>query len=445
MTSLTEGKPSKVLWLFTLPLLASSIFQQLYNIADTIIVGQFVGEDALAAVGASFPITMIFMAIAMGCNIGCSVIISQLYGGRKTAQMKTAVSTSFIAFTVLSLALTGLGLLIASPLMRLLGTPEDIFADSIVYLNIYIAGMAFVFLYNIATGIFTALGDSKTPLLFLIISSVLNVGLDLLFVIVIKMGVAGAAWATVIAQGLASIGAIITLLVKLKHIKCAESVKKFSFVLLKKTAFIAVPSVLQQSFVSVGNLFVQGLVNACGSSVIAGYTAAIKLNTFTISSLTTLSSGLSSYCAQNIGAGKSERVPQGFFAGWLMSVVAVLPFFAAFFFFSPTMLKIFLDSDASVAALETGCRFLKLVSPFYFVIGIKIIADGVFRGAGAMKLFMLSTFSDLLLRVAFAFILSPSMGEMGIWTSWPIGWTASTLISAFCYFKGFWKPKHSLV
>ena len=168
---------------FTLLVIASAIFQQLYNIADTVIVGQFVGENALAAVGASYPITMIFMAIAMGCNIGCSVIISQLYGAKKLAQMKTSVSTSFIAFTVLSLLLTGLGLALATPLMRLLGTPENVFADSVTYLNIYIAGMAFVFLYNIATGIFTALGDSKTPLLFLIFSSVLNVGLDLLFVI----------------------------------------------------------------------------------------------------------------------------------------------------------------------------------------------------------------------------------------------------------------------
>ena len=229
MTSLTEGKPGKVLWLFTLPLLISSIFQQLYNIVDTIIVGQFVGEDALAAVGASYPITMIFMAIAFGCNIGCSVIISQLYGGGKTAQMKTAVSTSFIAFTVLSLLLTGLGLLIASPLMHLLDTPDNVFADSMTYLNIYLVGMAFVFLYNIATGIFTALGDSKTPLIFLIISSVLNVGLDLLFIAVFKWGVAGAAWATVIAQGIASIGAILTLLIKLRRIKCEENSKPFSW------------------------------------------------------------------------------------------------------------------------------------------------------------------------------------------------------------------------
>lgn len=444
MTSLTEGKPSKVLWLFTLPMLASAIFQQLYNIADTIIVGQFVGEDALAAVGASYPITMIFMAVAMGCNIGCSVIISQLYGGRKIGQMKTAVSTSFIAFTVLSLVLTGLGLALAVPLMRMLGTPENVFADSVVYLNIYIAGMAFVFLYNISTGIFTALGDSKTPLLFLIMSSVLNIGLDLLFVITFKMGVGGAAWATVIAQGIASVGSIITLLVKLKHIRTDEPSKKFSWSMLKKTSFIAVPSVLQQSFVSLGNLFIQGLVNSFGSSVMAGYTAAIKLNVFALTCLTTLSNGLSSYCAQNIGAGKTERLSKGFKSGIIISLCAAAPFFAAFFFFTPQMVRIFLDGDSS-QALATGCEFLKIVSPFYFVVCFKIMIDGMFRGAGAMKLFMVFTFADLLLRVVLSFILTPSMGATGIWTSWPIGWSIATVAEIFCYAKGWWKPKHALV
>ena len=296
----------------------------------------------------------------------------------------------------------------------------------------------------IATGIFTALGDSKTPLLFLIFSSILNVGLDLLFVITFKMGVAGAAWATVIAQGLASILAMITLFVKLFKIKTEEKYKKFSWSMLKKTSFIAVPSVLQQSFVSLGNLFIQGLVNSFGSSVMAGYTAAVKLNTFTLTVLTTLSNGLSSYCAQNIGAGKTERLPQGVKAGVVISLFTALPFFVAFFFFPSQMTMIFLDS-ASEQALATGCEFLRMVAPFYFVICLKIMADGVFRGAGAMKIFMFSTFSDLLLRVVLAYILSPSMGATGIWTSWPIGWSLATVFSVFCYFKGVWKPKRSLV
>jgi len=443
MVSLTESKPSKAMWLFALPLLASAIFQQLYNIADTVIVGQFVGEDALAAVGASFPITMVFMAVAFGCNIGCSVIISQLYGGKKMCQMKTAVSTSFISFGVLSLVLTGIGLLVSTPLMRLLGTPDNIFADSMTYLNIYLAGMAFVFLYNIATGIFTALGDSKTPLVFLIVSSVLNVVLDLVLIISFDMGVAGAAWATVISQGVSAICAIATLVARLKKIECTQS-EKFSFLLIKKISYVAIPSVLQQSFVSIGNLFIQGLVNGFGSSVVAGYTAAIKLNTFTLACILTMSNATSSFTAQNIGAGKMERLSQGFKAGMTMALCVALPFFVAFFFFSPQMIKIFLDSDSALA-LSTGCDFLKMTSPFYFLICLKIVIDGIFRGSGAMKLFMTSTFLDLLLRVAIAYILTPSMGVMGIWTSWPIGWSIATFVSAFCYFKKWWKPKGAMV
>ncbi len=444
MTSLTEGKPGKSLWLFTLPLLASSIFQQLYNIADTVIVGQFVGEDALAAVGASYSITMIFTAIAMGCNIGCSVIISQLYGAGKKAQMKTAISTSFIAFTVLALLLTGAGLALAKPIMTWLGTPSNVFDDSVLYLNIYIAGMAFVFLYNIATGIFTAFGDSKTPLVFLIISSVANIGLDLLFVCVFGWGIAGAAWATVIAQGLASIGCIFVLMLRLRHIKTDGPSAKFSWSLLKKTAFIAVPSVLQQSFVSLGSLFIQGVVNTFGSSVMAGYTAALKLNVFTTTCLTTLATGISSYCAQNIGAGKLERLSAGFRSGVVISLCTALLFFIPYFFFSSAMVSLFMEGG-SEEAMSAGCDFLKIVSPFYFVVGIKIAIDGMFRGAGAMKLFMLSTFVDLLLRVALVYILTPFIGVTGIWISWPIGWVLGAALSIFCYAKGYWKPKQALV
>ena len=443
MVSLTESKPTKAMWLFALPLLASAIFQQLYNIADTVIVGQFLGENALASVGASFPITMVFMAVAFGCNIGCSVIISQLYGGKKMCQMKTAVSTYFISFTALSIFLSAVGLIISKPLMKLLGTPDNVFADSMIYLNVYLAGMAFVFVYNIATGIFTALGDSKTPLLFLIVSSVLNVVLDVVFITIFKMGVAGAAWATVVSQGVSAICAIVTLVCRLKKISCEKS-QKFSWLLLKKTAYVAIPSVLQQSFVSIGNLFIQGLVNSFGSSVMAGYTAAIKLNTFTLACILTMSNATSSFTAQNIGAGKMERLPQGFKAGMIMALCVALPFFVAFFFFSPQMIKIFLDSDSALA-LSTGCDFLKMTSPFYFLICLKIVSDGIFRGSGAMKLFMASTFLDLLLRVALAYILTPSMGVMGIWTSWPIGWSLATFVSAFCYFKKWWKPKGAMV
>lgn len=291
-------------------MLLSAVFQQLYNVADSVVAGRFVGEDALAAVGASFPITMIFMAVALGSNTGCSVIISQLFGAKETARMKTAVSTSVIAILALSALLTAGGFLFCEPLMRLLGTPENVFADSQLYLNVYIGGLTFLFLYNICTGVFTALGDSRTPLYFLIASSLANIVMDVVFVVCFHMGMGGVAWATFLCQGVASVLAAWTLFRRLRGVPAPERHPLFSWRMLGRIARIAVPSILQQSFISVGNLFIQSLVNGFGSAVVAGYSAAVKLNTFALTGFTTLGNGLSSFTAQNIGAGRPERVKQ---------------------------------------------------------------------------------------------------------------------------------------
>lgn len=436
---MTEGKPSRILWAFSIPMLTSAVFQQIYNIADSMIAGRFAGEDALAAVGASYPITMIFMAVAMGSNIGCSVVISQLFGGKKYREMKTAVTTTFLSCLVLSLVLTGAGLLFTRPLMQMIETPDNVFGDAALYLRIYIGGLVFLFLYNVCTGIFTALGDSRTPLYFLIGSSIGNIVLDLVFVIWFQMGVAGVAWATFIAQGTSGVLSLVSLSKRLKGIRTDEKPDLFSWPMLGKISMIAVPSILQQSFISVGNIFIQRLVNGFGSSTIAGYSAAIKLNTFAITSFTTLGSSISSFTAQNIGAGKTERVKSGYRAGAVMILCIVLPFFIAFFFFERQMLGLFME-ESSAAAIGIGMDFLKIVSPFYFAISLKLLADGVLRGAGAMKYFMISTFSDLLLRVLLAFILAgpAGLGTNGIWLSWPVGWSLATILSTLFYFSGAW-------
>lgn len=435
---LTEGKPQSVLWAFTIPMFISVIFQQLYSIADSVIAGKFAGEDALAAVGASYPITMIFMAVAIGSNIGCSVVISQLFGAKRLADLKTAVSTTLIAAVILSAVLTVAGLLGARGLMHMIQTPGNIFADGELYLKIYIGGFLFLFLYNIATGIFTSLGDSKTPLYFLIGSSVGNVFLDWLFVAVFHMGVAGVAWATFIAQGIACILALMTMRRRLAQIRTDVKHPLFSKAMLKRIAIMAVPSILQQSFISIGNIFVQSLINGYGSAVIAGYSAAIKLNTFTVTSFTTLGNGISSFTAQNVGAGKMERIKQGYKAGIIMVLSIALPFFIVYFGFTKGILGMFMNSE-SVQALDAGAQFLKIVSPFYFLLPVKMLSDGVLRGAGLMKYFMISTFSDLILRVALAFVFSPLWGTTGIWLSWPVGWIVGTVLAFIFYKQGRWQ------
>lgn len=429
---LTVGDSRKTLVGYTMPMFISVVFQQLYNIADSMIAGKFAGEDALAAVGASYPITMIFMAVAVGSNIGCSAVISQLFGAKAHEKLKTAVSTTLITGFVLAAFLTVAGLLTTPAMMRMIQTPENIFADGALYLKIYIGGFIFLFLYNVTTGMFNSLGDSRTPLYFLIGSSVGNIVLDILFVAVFRWGVAGVAWATFLAQGAACILALISFGARMREIKTQGRAQVFSFILLKKISMIAVPSILQQSFVSVGNIFIQSLVNSYGSGVIAGYSAAIKLNTFIITGFTTLGNGVSGFTAQNRGAGKPERIKDGFTAGLKMAVCVAVPFFVAYFFFGRAMVLLFMD-DTGSDALSTGITFLKIVSPFYFVIAVKLVADGMLRGAERMKEFMASTFTDLILRVILAFVFSASLGSVGIWLSWPVGWGIAAAMSwAFC-------------
>ncbi len=432
---LTKGNVRPVLWAFTIPMFISVVFQQMYNIADSAIAGKFAGENALAAVGASYPITMIFMAIAVGSNIGCSVVISRYFGAGEMRRMKTAISTTLIASTVLSVVLTVVGFLLSAPLLRMIHTPQNIFQEGNVYLKIYIGGLIFVFLYNVATGIFTSLGDSRTPLYFLIGSSVGNVALDLLFVKVLGWGVAGVGWATFIAQGCACLLALITLLRRVRKIPSGHGkIMRYSHAMFLRICRIAVPSILQQSFVSVGNIFIQSLVNSFGSSVIAGYSAAMKLNTFTITSFTTLGNGLSSFTAQNLGAGKPERIRKGFHAGVMLGWLIAIPFILAFFFLGEAVLRLFMEHGGG-EAMVTGKQFLRIVAPFYLVISVKLIADGVLRGSSKMAGFMISTFTDLILRVILAYMLASFFGSTGIWMSWPIGWSVAAVLSLTFYKK----------
>ncbi len=415
------------------------LFQQLYNIADSLVAGKFIGPDALAAVGNSYEITLIFIAFAFGSNMGCSVVVSQYYGAGRRREMKCAITTTFIAALMLSLLLTAMGMVFSPWLLEAINTPPELMAMSSEYLDIYIYGVVFLFFYNIATGIFTAMGDSRTPFIFLACSSTANIGVDILFVTAFGMGVEGVAWATFLCQGVSSILALSALIIRLRRIgEAEEKAPLFSWRILRQITMIAIPSILQQSFVSVGNILVQSVVNSFGAAVMAGYAAAIKLNNMVITSLTTIGNGISSFTAQNMGAGRLERVKEGRKEGlilsWAFSIAATILFIAAGGF----ILLMFMNSGAS-EALSEGRRFLFIISPFYAVITIKLITDGVLRGAGDMKPFMASTFSDLILRVVLAFILSSFLGAVGIWLSWPIGWSAGTIISVLFYRSGHWK------
>ena len=435
---LTVGRPETVLWKFCLPLFGSIIFQQLYNLADSFVAGKFVGENALAAVGNSYEITLIFIAFAFGCNIGCSVVVSQLFGAKKLSELKTAVYTTLIASGAVCLVLMVFGTAFCTDLLELIHTPQDILADSKLYLDIYIWGLPFVFYYNVATGIFSALGDSKTPFYFLAASSLSNIAVDILFVTAFKMGVAGVAWATFLCQGVSCVLAVIVVFRRFRAIETVEKPKLFSVPLLKKIAIVAIPSILQQSFISVGNIIIQSVINTFGASVIAGYSASVKLNNLVITSFTTLGNGISNYTAQNVGADKPLRVCQGFRAGLKLVWMLCVPLTVLYFLAGQYLLYLFLDNPTGTA-MQVGIQFLRILSPFYFVVSAKLVSDGILRGAGQMKPFMIATFTDLILRVVLAKVLSIPFGPLGIWCAWPIGWSISAVMSIYFYEKGPWK------
>lgn len=437
---LTVGKPSVVLWKFCLPLFGSILFQQLYNLADSFVAGRFGDENALAAIGNSYEITLILIAFAFGCQVGGSVVVARLFGAKKNSEMKTAVFTTLIASAVLCVILMIAGLLLTTVLLNAISTPEEVMSDSALYLKIYLFGLPFVFLYNVASGIFAGLGDSRTPFVFLACSSVSNIALDIGFAFLFSNIVAGVAWATFICQGISCVLALLCLIVKLKKIPSDGKIPLFSRTLLREIALVAVPSILQQSFISVGNIIIQGVINTYGPSVMAGYTAAIKLHNLVITSLTTLANGISNFTSQNLGAEKPARVKSGFRAGLKMVWIICVPLIFLYCLAGSALVTAFINNPTETA-VETGKTLLLIIAPFYLIVSSKLVADGVLRGAKMMIKFIISTFTDLILRVALALLLSHLLGTTGIWIAWPIGWTIATVLSIVFYRTGVWNKK----
>lgn len=441
---LSQGNIRKLLWLYCLPIMGSMLLHQIYNLADSVIAGRFIGEAALAAVGNATEITLIYTAFAMGCNMGVQVIVSQLFGAKNIKGLKSAISTACIAFGVICLVLMGFGVLCTRPLLELIKTPSDIMQQSVDYLEIYTFGIPFVFFYNIAMGIFTALGDSKTPFIFLAISSITNIFMDILFVAAFDMGVEGLAWATFICQGLSAVLSWIALYRRL-HKMPSEKYVKFSSQLFKKLLIVAVPSVLQQGFISVGNIIIQGVVNTFGSSVVAGFTAAMKLNNIPVAVFFAIASGLSSFYAQNIGAQTFDRLNKGLKEAIIFAWTLLVPFILLYTIGGGFAIKLFLNSDATDLAIETGKNILIAIAPFYLIVSAKVVIDGALRGAGAMKLFMIDTFADLGLRVGFSFLFAYLFGADGVWFSWGAGWAIGLVFGLWFYLKGYWKKNFDFI
>ena len=438
-SDLITQKPGRALFLFALPMIIGNMFQQFYNMADSIIVGQLVGEDALAAVGASYSFTTVFIMIAIGGGIGASVLTSQYLGAGKLKEMKSSVYTFLITFAVLSTLLATLGLIVNPFVLRLLKTPENIMSDALLYLQIYFVGLPFMFMYNILSSDFNALGKSSIPLALLIFSSILNIVLDIWMVGPLGLGVAGAALATVIAQGISALISLFLLLRLLKSYKTTEKIQLFNRNMFLTGTKIAIPSIIQQSIVSIGMLLTQSAVNRFGSSALAGFSAGSRLESLCIVPMIATGNAMSTFTAQNLGAGQTERIKKGYRSAYIIITAFGAALILISQLFYEPVISAFVDKKSSLQAFETGVSYFRFTGLFFSFLGFKAITDGILRGSGDVKVYMLANLINLTIRVAVAQLCSPVWGIEFVWYAVPMGWAVNYLISLFWYRTGNWK------
>lgn len=440
---LIKKPPFQALFIFALPIIIGNLFQQTYTMADSAIVGRFVSEQALAAVGASYSLTNIFICVAIGGGMGASVIVSQYFGAQKYDRMKTAIYTASLAFLGLSLLLGIFGLFCSREIMVLLNTPADCLSMASEYLRIYFLGLPFLFMYNVFSAMFNALGKSRIPLGFLIFSSLFNIVLDYLLVAGAHMGVSGVAWATLIAQGISAVLSMLVLLRILSRISMELDTGTTFFDGKELTSMtrIAIPSILQQSTVSIGMMLVQSVVNSFGSAALAGFSAAMRIESICVVPMSGIGNAVSSYTAQNLGAGKTDRVVKGYHAAVRMVIFCAVILCISMECFHHSLIALFLGTDGATEAFLTGEGYLTFMGWFFCMIGFKMSVDGLLRGSGDMVMFTVANLVNLSIRVIVAMTCAPRFGIAMVWCAVPIGWTANFLISYARYRTGKWKER----
>lgn len=445
---LTEAKPMKAIFLFALPIIIGNMFQQFYTMADSAIVGRYVSSDALGAIGASTSLTNVFIWIAIGAGIGCAVIVGNFFGAKNFEKVRTASSTSLISTLILSLALAAIGFFASRQIMTWLDTPGDCLDMAAEYLRIYFLGLPFLFMYNILSNLFNALGKSRIPLYFLIFSSLFNIGLDFVAVVHFDMGIAGAAWATMIAQGISAIASFIVYCRELRTLtRDSEPVSPsqkpekrfFDKNILGRMLRVGLPSILQQSTISIGMLLIQGVVNSFGGAVLAGFSAAGRIESLGVIAMASLSTAISSYTAQNLGANKQERVESGVKASLVIITIFAVIEMLVFEIFTNQIVGLFISSEKDAVAFAEGVKFVKIEGWFYIFIGFKMAYDGVLRGASDMPMFTVANLANLGVRLLIAKTCAVPFGVEAIAYATPIGWLVNLIISYLEYRTGKWR------
>ncbi len=439
MKDLSVGKEGPLIFKFAMPMVFGNVFQLLYNVVDSVVVGNYIGKEALAAVGTSFPVIFTLISLIIGVATGSTIIISQYFGAKKMEEVRRAIDTLFIFLFFASIFVGTLGIVFAADIFRLIKLPEDVIPDAVVYLRIYLSGLVLFFGFNGTSAVLRGLGDSKTPVYFMVISTIVNIFLDILFVLVFHWGIEGVALATLIAQG----GAFITAVFYLNR---THEVINFSFFnlvfdrkIFRQSTRIGFPIGFQQAFVALGMAAMYWLVNPFGTDTAAAYSVVFRIDAFASMPAMNFAAALSSFVGQNLGASKPERVRRGFVETLKMtSVIAVVISVIAFVFAEPLM-RLFTNEPS---VIEIGVQYLKIVSFFYIVFTTMFTIGGVMRGAGDTLIPMIITFVALwLVRIPLCYFLAQKMGVVGIWWGIPIAWFFGMSFSYFYYLTGRWKTK----
>lgn len=437
-------KPWKALLVFAFPMIIGNLFQQLYTMVDSVVVGKYVSENALAAVGASYSLTAVFISIAIGGGIGASVITSRYFGARDYHKMKNSMKTALFVFCILSIALAVIGWMFSQQMMIWLNTPQAVLSDAVLYLKIYFLGLPFLFMYNILASMFNSLGKSKIPLYLLIFSSVFNIVLDVVLVRDYQMGVKGVALATFIAQGISAVLSAALLAREMKSYPLAEKTVWFDKAEFTMMSKVALPSILQQSTISIGMMLVQSVVNSFGEQVLAGFSAGTRIESLCIVPMMAMGNVMSAYTAQNIGAGRMDRVHKGYKVAYILIGIFALIDAIVVEGFYPQLLQLFMEESKTGVAYNTGVAYTVFVGWFYAFIGLKMITDGLLRGAGYMKWFTVANMVNLGIRVVVSMIFAPIYGVQIVWYAIPLGWLANYLISFVTYLRGTWERRLAL-
>jgi len=439
MKDLTSGREGKLILFFALPMLLGSIFQQMYNIVDSIIVGRVLGKEALASVGNAFPVFFTLISLIMGLSFGGTIVISQYFGAKDYKRVRRAIGTLYLFMFITAGIITAFGLIFTDDILRLIKIPDELYSNARIYIKLFIGGIIAFFGYNGTAAILRGLGDSRTPMIFMIISTLVNIGLDLLFILVFRWGIAGAAIATIVSQGGAFITAVWYLNKYHKLINITLKDLVFDADIFKKTVRIGLPTGLQQTFVALGMVAIQRIVNDFGTDVIAGYSVAGRIDSLAMTPAMIFAQALAAFVGQNMGAGKNQRVINGLKATIIMSSAIAATTTIIVVLFKESLIGLF-NQDPEV--IRIGSNYLVIVGGCYLLFSAMFSINGVMRGAGDTLIPMFITLLALwLIRIPSAYFLSGIIGETGIWWAVPIGWTTGLIMSFIYYRTGKWKSK----